>query len=414
MAKRKFATDVDLNEVLDNKYSKSTAYADRINEKSFREFTGLNTQKELEELSKPEINELLCKYFTEVRKTDGEKYQKQSLDGIKFSLNRVFTRIFGAGTCDITSDKDFAEFRNTYFAYVKGLKSEGKHEVTHFDRIPNDVLRKIITDLRQDTPVQLQLLTWIYLMIYFCRRGQENICNMTKETFGIRTNDQNRRYLVQLIDEETKNHKATSEKSIGGRMYEEIGNPLCPVAIYEKYISHLNPNCARLFQRAKDSFTIDEPIWYQNRPIGKNMIAKFMETACRICKVTTHYTNHCLRVTSVNMMKGHFSDKDIMSISGHTAVSSLKLYERTTEQDKENISNHFSKVLTSTRPDEHNDETQRLQHENLQNDSLFDGMDEILMNAANEVDHRRTDQTFSVTFAPVFHNCTNVTINFSR
>jgi hypothetical protein len=413
MAKRKFA-EVDLENILENKYCKNTLYTDNINERSFREFARTYKEKPLEELQKSDLNELLSKYFTQVRKNDGEKYQKQSLDGIKYSINRIFTRIFGPGECDIIFDQAFADFRNTYHAFVKGLKSEGKQDVNHFESIPCDVLRKILCELSQDTPIQLQLLVWIYIMIFFCRRGQENIHNMTKETFEIRTNEQHRRYLVQVIDEETKNHKNTSEKSIGGRMYEEPGNPLCPLKAYQKYISHLHPNCSRLFQRAKDSFILEETCWYQNRPVGKNAIGKFMKTACKICKITTNYTNHCLRVTSVNILKGNFSDKDIMSISGHTSVSSLKLYERTTEQEKENISDYFSNVLINKTND--TAAIEKKQEEKLHQpgeDFWCDGMDEMVLNAVNEMESQSTAKRPTATFAPVFHNCSNVTINFS-
>ena len=71
---------------------------------------------------------------------------------------------------------------------------------------------------------------------------------------------------MQAIDEETKYHKVTSDSSIGGRMYEEPGSSLCPVAIFCKYVSHLNP-CERLFQRPKYSFYPNEMCWYQNRQI---------------------------------------------------------------------------------------------------------------------------------------------------
>ena len=181
-----------------------------------------------------------------------------------------------------------------------------------------------------------------------------------------------------------------------------------------KNISHLHPNCSRLFQRAKDSFVREEMCWYQNRPIGKNSIAKSMQTACKICKITTHYTNHCLRVSSVNILKGNFSDKDIMAISGHKSVSSLKFYERTTEQEKENISDYFSKVLINKSNDiAEIEKKQERSPKQPQEDFWFDGMDEMVLNAVNEMELQRTAKIPPATFAPVFHGCSNVTINFS-
>ena len=106
----------------------------------------------------------------------------------------MFNRVFGAGTCDTKSNKDFADFCNKYDAYVKGLKSAGKQEVKHFESVPHDVpvLRETLCNFREDTPVQLLLVVWIYIMVYLCIRGQENTHKMMKETFEIRTNDRNR------------------------------------------------------------------------------------------------------------------------------------------------------------------------------------------------------------------------------
>jgi len=121
-------------------------------------------------------------------------------------------------------------------------------------------------------------------------------------------------------------------------MYETPGEPTCPVKMFEKYISHLNPMCNRLWQRARDTYSDDDSIWYQNRPIGKSTLSNFMATICKLCNISTRYTNHCLRVSTINLLKSNFSDSDIMCISGHKSVESLKLYERTTEDEKEKMS----------------------------------------------------------------------------
>lgn len=76
-------------------------------------------------------------------------------------------------------------------------------------------------------------------------------------------------------------------------------------------------------------------------------MSKFMKEICKICKLNESHTNHCLRVLSINLLKSEFSDSDIMAVSGHTSVESLKLYERTTESDKEKMSDHLTKKLVT-------------------------------------------------------------------
>ena len=43
--------------------------------------------------------------------------------------------------------------------------------------------------------------------------------------------------VVQVKDELTKNRRENNEAEEGGYMFEKIGDPLCPVASFEKYVS---------------------------------------------------------------------------------------------------------------------------------------------------------------------------------
>ena len=43
--------------------------------------------------------------------------------------------------------------------------------------------------------------------------------------------------IIQVKDELTKNRRENNEAEEGGYMFEKIGDPLCPVASFEKYVS---------------------------------------------------------------------------------------------------------------------------------------------------------------------------------
>ena len=285
-------------------------------------------------------------FFTSLRKPDGAKYCKQSLEGIKYSVNRILAKIHGAEQCDILKDKEFAQMRDVFKSYCKTLKAEGKNCINHFEAVPLVEVEKMQKTLSPEKPDQLQLLVWLNIMLYFCRRGVENLIIMTKDTFKVKKSSNGRKFIFQHIDEESKNHKTDSENAYGGRIYENLDlNQRCPVKLFEKYINKLNPKCGRLWQRPKDCFCENDSIWYQNRPIGKSVISTFMSRICQICDIETKYTNHCLRVTCINMLKANFSDADVMSISGHKSLTSLKIYERTTEKEKEDISDFISSAI---------------------------------------------------------------------
>ncbi len=60
-------------------------------------------------------------------------------------------------------------------------------------------------------PVGLQRKVWFELMMYLCRRGRENLRDMTRDTFCVDTDASGRRYVYQKQGEFTK----TTGKQIG-------------------------------------------------------------------------------------------------------------------------------------------------------------------------------------------------------
>ena len=60
-----------------------------------------------------------------------------------------------------------------------------------------------------------------------------------------------------------------------------------------------------------------------------------MGNICDKVKLSTRYTNHCIRVTGVtNLRRANFNAKQVMSVSGHKSVDSLAVYERVQSDEK--------------------------------------------------------------------------------
>ena len=73
-------------------------------------------------------------------------------------------------------------------------------------------------------PRKLQECVMFYILFFFCRRGQENLHDMTLNTYSVQTDDKGRKYVYQAIDEIDKNHTADdSDPTNQGRMYENPG-----------------------------------------------------------------------------------------------------------------------------------------------------------------------------------------------
>jgi hypothetical protein len=109
-------------------------------------------------------------------------------------------------------------------------------------------------------------------MLFFCRRGRQNLRQLKKDDFEIQTDAKGRRFVVKLTtDELTKNHRENDEAEDGGIMMSNEGS-LCPVASFEKYLSHLNPADDYLFQRPKTRLVSDSEVWYDNIWFSENTL----------------------------------------------------------------------------------------------------------------------------------------------
>ena len=65
---------------------------------------------------------------------------------------------------------------------------------------------------------------------------------------------------------------------------------MCPVKSFEKYLSKLNPKCEALFQTQRDCFFDSDPIWYENRPLGKNKLGTRMKELSTGAGLSQEYT----------------------------------------------------------------------------------------------------------------------------
>ena len=160
---------------------------------------------------------------------------------------------------------------------------------------------------------------------------------MRKDTFQILHEPvSGYRYVCLAVDELTKNHGATDKGYGSGAMMPEMpGNPLCPVASFEKYCSKLHPSCDRLWQRAKNSFLDDEDTWYVNAPLGAKKLQTFMTGLSEKVGLSKRYTNHSIRTTGATILsRGGFNAAQIMSVTGHKSVSSLSIYQRIDDTEK--------------------------------------------------------------------------------
>ena len=176
---------------------------------------------------------------------------------------------------------------------------------------------------------------------------------MKVSDFEVKLNTKiNEEYVVKVKDELTKNHKDI-EHIVSGVMPENRTDPLCPVASFKQYLSHLNPQNNYMWQKPLDSVDINiAKIWYGRQHVGKNPLRTFMSDLSEKLKLSQIYTNHSIRVTGCTVLnRFNFSASEIMSVSGHKSVQSLSLYQKTQHKQKVKMGNALFQSMTKPEDD---------------------------------------------------------------
>ena len=235
------------------------------------------------------------------------------------------------------------------------LNEKEKAKVEHKPPIAQEDLKKLYASpaFNVCTPAGLQNKVFFEVRLYFCRRGQENLRELRKDTSGFGVDSTGARYVFQKRDELTKNRRENSEPEEGGLMFERKDDPtcMCPVQSMEMYMSRLNPHCEAFFQRPKKQVCESVSVWYDNQVVGINMLAGKMKALSKQAELSREYTNHSIRATSVTILDHcGFEARHIMCVSGHKSESSIRSYaSKTSDEMKLAMSSGLSKALCGNR-----------------------------------------------------------------
>ena len=110
------------------------------------------------------------------------------------------------------------------------MKRKGFVKVDHYPEISEEDLHKLYSNdtkvFDANTPYSLQRKVWFEIMLYLCRRGQENLRIMKKDTFRVGVDASGLKYVYQFCKRANvdKNHRVTANPSdivTEGRMYKK-------------------------------------------------------------------------------------------------------------------------------------------------------------------------------------------------
>ena len=283
------------------------------------------------------LADTLRQFYAEIRQKNGKPYSRSGLINVRASLQRHLSSPPYNKTYNITRDNTFIAANHVIQAQVKKLREAGLDVTKHKECMEADDVRKIREYVDVKTPRGLQDKVFFDVLLQFARRGQEGLRELRKDSFIIRRDSKGRKYATPAYNEKEKNHNGEDPKVKDAKkiMYEQPQDPDCPVASLELYISKLNPNRDDFFQRPKPKVSMNDTVWYENCPVGKNALAKKMKELSTAAGCSKTYTNHCVRATATTTLaRAGMSPEEICSVTGHRRTESLQNYIAEPTQEK--------------------------------------------------------------------------------
>ena len=164
--------------------------------------------------------------------------------------------------------------------------------------------------------------------------------------------DTNLKYTVKTVGEAMKNHKQNDQEPIKAHMSEVRDSKYCPVKSFMMYVTKLHPKINAFWQQLKELKKIqDSDIWYKPLKIGEKPLASFISRMSHEAELSYVYTNHSIRCNGITFMKRYtYSEKQMMTMSGHKSVNSLAIYQHVSSNEKLSMGMSMSYHLQSDHP----------------------------------------------------------------
>jgi hypothetical protein len=195
----RFATvnDLEFNRILREKDAANTRRATETAVRTFRAYLrekGLS--EDFESLPIPELNSIISRFFAEARQENGDLYRRSSMFSIRHGLNRYLA----TKSIDLIHNPAFREANDTFLAVVKELKRQGLGSIDHYPPMDREDLVKMYAYFDINDNVKLQEKVFVDIMLYFGRRGREDIHDLKVNHFDVTTDPEGRVYVYLKPD----------------------------------------------------------------------------------------------------------------------------------------------------------------------------------------------------------------------
>ncbi|XP_061190955.1 uncharacterized protein LOC133199094 [Saccostrea echinata] len=323
-----------------------------------------NHNIDLSSVSTKELAAKLNQFYCEARpcKTPNEEYHKNTLKGIRAAINRRLSDL--GRDIDIVNDKSFKTANKCLTGILKQRKKEGTSRPTnHKEVISKADLQKISAFLETaySSPINLRLAVWYIIAVHFLSRGFEFHCQLERDSFEFKTDENGMTYACLTQESKRKNYQSRLDKNevmADKRMY-ETQSTICPVRMLKFFLSKTVNSASNLFNKCVREALVNPTLeyWYTGKPLTQRAFVNFLPSICKMAGCQ-RYTAPCLRVTAIQIMNNAGAEgRQVMYMSGQRNVSSNKSYNKELSSNQENVANPMLSITEVENPASVNTET---------------------------------------------------------
>ena len=161
----------------------------------------------MESLSPEVLSERLKKFYRELKKSPTEHYSASAHLSIRVAIDRYLNTLPEFSGISIVRDPLFKIAYKSLSAKLKQLKAQGFAKVQlHPSISPEDIQKCYETKVLSDETPR-RLLRGIKISLHFCRRERENLRSLTRDSFVIKKDANDGKYVEMSVSEKTKNHQ---------------------------------------------------------------------------------------------------------------------------------------------------------------------------------------------------------------
>lgn len=299
-------------------------------------------------LSPQNLDNMLCQFYAEVKKQNGDDYEPESLRQMQSCIDRFLKE--KSYNVSIVRAREFSKSQNVLNAKAMSLRQQGKGKRPNKSQPLEPEEESALWEKGQLGDFNARVLTntnFKNLTEQLGLRGRQEHYDSYVEDFAIKQREDGSE-IVEFKEGLTKTRSGglrITHRKTPQTMFSTDGGCKDPVRLFKLWLSKRpegmkdnGPLYLSVINRPKST-----NIWYTKVRMGQNTIGTLMKSMSSCLNSTKKLTNHSMRKTLVAKLKRSGQPRNVIcEITGHARESSLDDYDQIDENQRRDLSHIIS------------------------------------------------------------------------